>query len=61
MRIKQDYLDKYGTKAGSIIFRLLQKEAAHARWKAHYLRKLKQRWTRLKKAGLIHKSVTFKQ
>jgi len=42
MRTKQSYIKKYGKEAGSIIFKLLQKEAAHARWKARYRKKLKK-------------------
>ena len=42
MRIKSSYMWKYGEVAGPIIFKLLQKEAAHARWKDHYLKKLKK-------------------
>jgi hypothetical protein len=51
MRKKQDYINKYGKKAGLIIFKLLQKEAAHARWKDHYRKKLKQCREQIKKAG----------
>jgi hypothetical protein len=42
MRNKQFYIRKYGEKAGPIIFKLLQKEAAHARWKDEYRKKLRQ-------------------
>ncbi len=41
MRSKNSYTKKYGKEAGTIIFRLLQKEAAHARWKDEYRKKLK--------------------
>jgi hypothetical protein len=41
-RTEESYINEHGKKAGSIIFKLLQKEAAHARWKDHYRRKLKQ-------------------
>jgi hypothetical protein len=42
MRTEQSYIAEYGKKAGMIIFKLLQKEAAHARWKEHYREKLKE-------------------
>ncbi len=42
MRTKQFYVRKYGDKAGPLIFKLLQREAAHARWKDAYRRKLKE-------------------
>jgi hypothetical protein len=41
MRNKQSYVKEYGPKAGPLIFKLLQKEAAHAKWKAEYLKKFK--------------------
>ncbi len=41
MRTKQAYITEYGKKAGPVIFKLLQKEAAHAKWKAEYRKKLK--------------------
>jgi hypothetical protein len=41
MRRKDFYIQKYGEAAGAIIFKLLQKEAAHAGWKDEYRRKLK--------------------
>jgi hypothetical protein len=41
MRRKNSYIKKYGKDAGTIIFKLLQKEAAHARWKDEYRKKLK--------------------
>jgi hypothetical protein len=41
MRNKNSYISKYGKEAGTIIFKLLQKEAAHARWKDEYRKKLK--------------------
>ncbi|HEX3820350.1 MAG TPA: hypothetical protein VHW45_08460 [Candidatus Sulfotelmatobacter sp.] len=42
MRTEKSYVAEYGKKAGSLIFKLLQKEAAHARRKDHYRRKLRQ-------------------
>ncbi len=30
------YVNKYGQEHGTLIFGLLQKPAAQARWKAHY-------------------------
>jgi len=42
MRTEQSYINKYGKKVGSLMFKLLQKEAAHARWKDQYRNKLKQ-------------------
>jgi hypothetical protein len=42
MRTEKSYINEYGKKAGPIIFKLLQKEAAHARWKDYYRKKLKQ-------------------
>jgi hypothetical protein len=42
MRTEQSYITEYGKKAGTTIFKLLQKEAAHARWKDHYRNKLRQ-------------------
>lgn len=42
MRKEQYYINKYGTKAGRIIYTLLQREAAHARWKDNYRKKLKE-------------------
>jgi hypothetical protein len=41
MRREKSYIRKYGRTAGSKMFRALQKEAAQARWKAHYRKKLK--------------------
>jgi hypothetical protein len=41
MRSKNSYIKKYGKDAGTIIFKLLQKEAAHAKWKDEYRKKLK--------------------
>ena len=41
MRRKDFYIKKYGKAAGTIIFKLLQKEAAHARWENEYRKKLK--------------------
>jgi hypothetical protein len=41
MRNKNSYIRKYGKEAGTVIFKLLQKEAAHARWKDEYRKKLK--------------------
>ncbi len=41
MRREQYYINKYGKDAGTKMFKALQKEAAQARWKAHYRRKLK--------------------
>ena len=49
MRNEQTYVTKYGQEAGSIIFRLLQKEAAHAGWKDRYRKKLKQCQDQIKK------------
>jgi hypothetical protein len=51
MSIEQSYIKKYGTKAGPIIFRLKQKEAAHAKWKAQYSKKLKECQAQLKRLG----------
>jgi hypothetical protein len=42
MRKKRYYIGKYGPVVGALIFKLLQKEAAHAKWKAHYTKKLDQ-------------------
>ena len=42
MRTKKYYVKKYKEEAGTLIYKLLQKEAAHARWKDHYLKKLKE-------------------
>lgn len=42
MRTKNSYIKKYGREAGSIIFKLLQKEAAHAQWKHQYRKRVKQ-------------------
>jgi hypothetical protein len=50
MRIKKYYVKKYGRDAGTIIFKLLQKEAAHAKWKSEYRKKLKRCRELLKKA-----------
>lgn len=36
MRRLDSYIRKYGDVAGRIIYRTLQREAAHARWKATY-------------------------
>lgn len=41
MRTKESYIKKYGKDAGSKMFKALQKEAAQAKWKAHYRNKLK--------------------
>ena len=41
MRTKESYIKKYGKYAGVKMFKALQKEAAQARWKAHYRKKLK--------------------
>jgi hypothetical protein len=41
MRSKNPHIKRYGKEAGTIIFKLLQKEAAHARWKDGYRKKLK--------------------
>jgi hypothetical protein len=41
MRTEKSYIKKYGKDAGTKMFKALQKEAAHARWKAHYRNKLK--------------------
>jgi hypothetical protein len=40
MRRKSSYIKKYGQKAGAYIFKLLQKIAAQARWKALYREKV---------------------
>jgi hypothetical protein len=42
MRTEQSYITEYGGKAGPIVYKLLQKEAVHARWKDHYRKKLEQ-------------------
>ena len=54
MRTEQSYIRKHGKVAGSIIFKLLQKEAAHAGWKDRYREKLKQCREQVKrlKAGM---------
>ena len=49
MRTEQSYVKKYGKEAGSIIFELLQKEAAHAGWKDRYRKKLKECREQVKK------------
>ena len=36
MRRLDSYIRKYGDRDGRIIYRLLQSQAAHARWKAWY-------------------------
>lgn len=36
MRRLDSYIRKYGDHHGRIIYRTLQREAAHARWKAFY-------------------------
>lgn len=41
MRIKKSYVKKHGKLAGSKLLTALQKEAAHARWKAYYRKKAK--------------------
>jgi hypothetical protein len=41
MRLKEPYITKYGADAGSKLYSALQKEAAHARWKAYYKAKSK--------------------
>jgi hypothetical protein len=48
MRTEQSYVSEYGKKSGPVIFKLLQKEAAHARWKDAYRKKLKQCQERVK-------------
>jgi hypothetical protein len=42
MRREKSYKDKYGPDAGTKMFKALQKEAAQARWKAHYRKKAKE-------------------
>lgn len=37
----QSFIKKYGQTAGELIYKYHQKEAAHARWKDAYLKKLK--------------------
>ena len=49
MRREQSYIKEYGPKAGPIIYKLLQKEAAHARWKATFRKKLKRCQEEVKK------------
>jgi hypothetical protein len=49
MRKEQSYINKYGKEAGSIIFRLEQQLAAHARWKDSHRKKLKQCQEQVKK------------
>jgi hypothetical protein len=49
MRKEQSYIKEYGPKAGPIIYKLLQKEAAHARWKDTYRKRLKQCQEQVKK------------
>jgi hypothetical protein len=36
MRRLASYIPKYGEQDGRLIYRLLQSQAAHARWKALY-------------------------
>ena len=36
MRKRQSYIKKYGSTAGPRLYTALQREAAHARWKAYY-------------------------
>ena len=36
MRRLDSYIRKYGERDGRIIYRTLQSQAAHARWKAFY-------------------------
>lgn len=40
MRRLDSYIRKYGPVDGPIIYRTLQREAAQARWKAFYRRRL---------------------
>ena len=40
MRRLDSYIRKYGPVEGLIIYRTLQREAAHARWKAFYRERL---------------------
>lgn len=42
MRRLASYITKYGPVAGPIIYRTLQREAAHAMHKARYRRRLEQ-------------------
>jgi hypothetical protein len=43
MRRLDSYIRKYGPVEGPIIYRTLQREAAHARWKAFYRDRLARR------------------
>ena len=49
MRKEQLYIKKYGPQAGPIIYKLLQKEAAHAKWKENNRKKLKECQEQVKK------------
>lgn len=39
MRRLDSYIRKYGSVDGPLLYRTLQREAAHARWKAFYRRR----------------------
>lgn len=41
MRRIESYIRKYGPEDGPLLYRTLQREAAHARWKAFYRRRVR--------------------